>query len=80
MYKTRFGLRRPYDAVFEMDCDFSHNPDDLLRLAAALEKGADVARKGSSFASYGKVQFFRRFTLPCPLIKLALRESWRASA
>ena len=34
---------RPYDAVFEMDCDFSHNPDDLLRLTAELEAGADVA-------------------------------------
>ena len=28
----RWALARPYDAVFEMDCDFSHNPDDLLRL------------------------------------------------
>ena len=26
-----------------MDCDFSHNPDDLLRLTAELEAGADVA-------------------------------------
>ena len=25
------------------DCDFSHNPDDLLRLTAELEAGADVA-------------------------------------
>ena len=30
----RWALARPYDAVFEMDCDFSHNPDDLLRLTA----------------------------------------------
>ena len=37
------ALARPYDAVFEMDCDFSHNPDDLLRLTAELEAGADVA-------------------------------------
>lgn len=39
----RWALERDYDAVFEMDCDFSHNPDDLLRLAAELERGADVA-------------------------------------
>lgn len=45
----RWASERPYDAVFEMDCDFSHNPDDLLRLAAALEKGADVA-VGSRYA------------------------------
>ena len=35
----RWALARPYDAVFEMDCDFSHNPDDLLRLTAELEGG-----------------------------------------
>lgn len=45
----RWASERPYDAVFEMDCDFSRNPDDLLRLAAALEKGADVA-VGSRYA------------------------------
>ena len=39
----RWALERGYDAVFEMDCDFSHDPDDLLRLAAELEGGADVA-------------------------------------
>ena len=42
----RWALARPYDAVFEMDCDFSHNPDDLLRLTAELEAGADVADGG----------------------------------
>ena len=39
----KFALERGYDRVFEMDCDFSHNPDDLLRLAARLENDADVA-------------------------------------
>ncbi len=38
----RWALARGYDEIFEMDCDFSHNPDDLLRLAARLEKDADV--------------------------------------
>ncbi|MBE6195602.1 MAG: polyprenol monophosphomannose synthase [Rikenellaceae bacterium] len=38
----RWALERDYEAVFEMDCDFSHNPDDLLRLAAALSSGSDV--------------------------------------
>ena len=28
----RWALERRYDYIFEMDCDFSHNPDDLLRL------------------------------------------------
>ncbi len=39
----RWALERDYEAVFEMDCDFSHNPDDLLRLADSLAHGADVA-------------------------------------
>lgn len=40
----RWALERDYDFVFEMDCDFSHNPDDLLKLydACASQK-ADVA-------------------------------------
>lgn len=38
----RWGLERDYDYIIEMDCDFSHNPDDLPRLIAAAEEGADV--------------------------------------
>ncbi|MEM8600987.1 MAG: polyprenol monophosphomannose synthase [Bacteroidota bacterium] len=39
----RFGLIHGYDHVCEMDADFSHNPDDLLKLIAAIQQGADVA-------------------------------------
>ena len=40
----RWSLDNGYDYVFEMDADFSHNPDDLLRLySACAEQGADVA-------------------------------------
>ncbi len=38
----KFALERGYDRVFEMDCDFSHNPDDLVRLDAMLDE-KDVA-------------------------------------
>ena len=38
----KFALEHGYDRVFEMDCDFSHNPDDLARLDAMLEE-RDVA-------------------------------------
>ena len=43
-YLTGFewGLKEGYDYLAEMDCDFSHNPDDLERLVAAAEGGADV--------------------------------------
>src|ERR1700734_2410020 len=39
----KWALERKYNYVFEMDCDFSHNPDDLLRLLNACENGADVS-------------------------------------
>ena len=39
----RWALSKGYEYIFEMDCDFSHNPDDLVRLYAACENGADVA-------------------------------------
>ena len=38
----RWGLERDYDYIIEMDCDFSHNPEDMPRLVAAAEEGADV--------------------------------------
>ncbi|MBP3440809.1 MAG: polyprenol monophosphomannose synthase [Tidjanibacter sp.] len=46
----RWGLREGFDVIYEMDCDFSHDPDDLLRLTAAIEAGADVAI-GSRYVS-----------------------------
>ena len=39
----KWALEHDYDLIFEMDCDFSHNPDDLNRLAARLQTDADVA-------------------------------------
>lgn len=38
----RWALERDYDYIFELDCDFSHNPDDLERLYAAALEGNDV--------------------------------------
>ena len=40
----KWALEHGYDYVFEMDADFSHNPNDLLRLyKACTEDGADMA-------------------------------------
>ena len=40
----KWALNRNYEFVFEMDADFSHNPDDLIRLYDACKnKGGDVA-------------------------------------
>ncbi len=40
----RWALQKGYSFVFEMDADFSHNPEDLSRLYdACANKGGDVA-------------------------------------
>lgn len=50
----KWALGRNYDFIFEMDCDFSHNPKDLVRLLEACENGADVA-VGSRYTKGGQV-------------------------
>lgn len=50
----KWALARDYEYVFEMDCDFSHNPDDLIRLREACVNGGDVAI-GSRYTKGGKV-------------------------
>ena len=40
----RWALEHRYDYIFEMDADFSHQPEDLLRLyKACSEEGADLS-------------------------------------
>lgn len=40
----KWAIEHEYDYVFEMDADFSHNPQDLLKLYdACANEGADVA-------------------------------------
>ena len=42
IYGFKWALERDYARIYEMDCDFSHNPDDLARLDAMLNE-KDVA-------------------------------------
>ena len=52
----KWALSREYDYVFEMDCDFSHDPNDLILLyAACKDEGADLS-VGSRYCSGGKVK------------------------
>lgn len=47
----KWAIEHGYDYIFEMDADFSHNPDDLLKLYdACANQGADVAI-GSRYVS-----------------------------
>jgi dolichol-phosphate mannosyltransferase len=40
----KWALARPYQFVFEMDADFSHNPEDLIHLhKACINGGADMS-------------------------------------
>ncbi len=50
----RWALARDFEYIFEMDCDFSHNPNDLIRLLDACKNGADVA-VGSRYVKGGNV-------------------------
>ena len=48
----KWCLEHNYDFIFEMDCDFSHNPDDLVSLhEACLSQPADVA-VGSRYVNH----------------------------
>ena len=44
-YITGFNwsIAHGYDFIFEMDADFSHNPDDLPKLYRTCKEGADLA-------------------------------------
>lgn len=50
----RWALERSYEYVFEMDADFSHNPDDLLRLREACASGKGHVAVGSRYVD-GKI-------------------------
>jgi dolichol-phosphate mannosyltransferase len=47
----RWGLSRSYQYFFEIDADFSHNPDDLLRLLAACRDNSSDLAIGSRYAT-----------------------------
>ena len=55
IFGFKWALEKGYEFIFEMDADFSHNPDDLLRLYdACANQGADLA-VGSRYVSGGKL-------------------------
>ncbi len=50
----KWALERTYEYIFEMDADFSHNPDDLNRLYEMCTTDADLV-VGSRYTKGGKV-------------------------
>jgi dolichol-phosphate mannosyltransferase len=52
----KWAIRKKYEYIFEMDCDFSHNPEDLIRLyEACATNGADLSI-GSRYCKGGRVK------------------------
>ncbi len=56
------GIARGYDVLIQIDADLSHDPADLPRLLAAVERGADLAI-GSRYAPGGSVPNWPRHRL-----------------
>jgi dolichol-phosphate mannosyltransferase len=50
----KWALEHDYARICEMDCDFSHNPDDLIKLRQAVIDGADIS-VGSRYVDGGGV-------------------------
>jgi dolichol-phosphate mannosyltransferase len=48
----KWGLEKKYDAMIEMDADFSHSPDDLMKILNELESNPVVI--GSRYVPGGK--------------------------
>lgn len=55
IFGFKWALAKDYEYIFEMDADFSHNPEDLIRLYDACHKGADMS-VGSRYTSGGKIK------------------------
>lgn len=45
----QYALKKGYEYIFEMDADFSHNPEDLLKLREACEKDSFDVAVGSRY-------------------------------
>ncbi|MCH2224859.1 MAG: polyprenol monophosphomannose synthase [Crocinitomicaceae bacterium] len=51
----KWGIAKNYEFIFEMDCDFSHNPKDLIRLYNACKLDGAYLSIGSRYVKGGKV-------------------------
>lgn len=47
----KWALENSYEYIFEMDADFSHNPNDLIRLYNACAKGSSQVAIGSRYVT-----------------------------
>ncbi|WP_153799640.1 polyprenol monophosphomannose synthase [Foetidibacter luteolus] len=52
----KWALEKGYEYIFEMDADFSHNPNDLERLYHACKHGSADVAVGSRYVPGGKIE------------------------
>jgi dolichol-phosphate mannosyltransferase len=52
----KWGIEKGYEFIFEMDADFSHNPEDLERLYDACKTGGADLAIGSRYVKGGKTE------------------------
>ena len=52
----KWGIKRGYNFIFEMDADFSHNPTDLPRLYDACKNGSADVAIGSRYVKGGGIK------------------------
>jgi dolichol-phosphate mannosyltransferase len=52
----KWGIEKGYQFIFEMDADFSHNPEDLERLYDACKTGGADLAIGSRYVKGGKTE------------------------
>ncbi len=52
----KWGMKKGYQFIFEMDADFSHNPEDLPRLYDACKYGGADLAIGSRYVKGGGVK------------------------
>lgn len=55
IYGFKWALEKGYEYVFEMDADFSHDPEDLIRLYEACAQGGADVSIGSRYVRGGSV-------------------------
>jgi len=56
IYGFKWGLKSDYDFIFEMDADFSHNPNDLPRLLHACREEKFGMAVGSRYCKGGNIE------------------------
>jgi dolichol-phosphate mannosyltransferase len=52
----KWAMAHNYTYIFEMDCDFSHNPEDLIRLKNALTEQKAHLSIGSRYCKGGETE------------------------